>query len=53
MALGVVLLEEKFRKLTLDIVHNWDNNARVRTFIYCLLILFPKQALVPSIFPTY
>jgi hypothetical protein len=53
MALGVVLLKEKFRKLTLDIVHNWDNNARVRTLIYCLPILLPKQALMPAIFPTY
>jgi hypothetical protein len=53
MALSVVLLKEKFRKLTLDIVHNWDNNTRVRTLIYCLLILLPKQALVPAIFPTY
>ena len=29
-----------------------DNNPCVRAFIYCLLILLPKESLMSSIFPT-
>jgi hypothetical protein len=53
MSLCVVLLKLKLWILYKDLVHYRDNNSSIRAFIYCLLILLPKQSSVPSILPTY
>jgi len=53
MPRGIVLLKRKIRELSQDLVHNWDNNPRIRTLIYALLILLPKEPPMPLILPTY
>jgi hypothetical protein len=53
MPLSVILLERKFRILTLNIVYNKDNNAQVRILIYSLLVFLLKETLMPAIFLTY
>jgi hypothetical protein len=53
MPFCVVLLKGKLRVLSYNLVYNWDNNARIRAFIYCLLVLLPKEPLMPAVFPTY
>ena len=53
MAFSVILLELKLGIGLEYFIYNWDNYTRVRSLIYRLLILLPKQAFVPAIFTGY
>jgi hypothetical protein len=53
MSLCIVLLKLKLRILCKDFIYYGDNNSTIRAFIYCLLVLLPKEALMPAILPTY
>jgi hypothetical protein len=53
VAFSVILLKREVRKLVQNLLHDRDNNPRVRSFINRLPIFLPKQPTMPPIFPRY
>jgi hypothetical protein len=53
MSLCVVLLKLKLWILSKDLIYYRDNDSIVGSFIYCLLVLLPKEPLVLTILSTY
>jgi hypothetical protein len=53
VSLCVVLLKLKLWILSKDLIYYGDNDSTVGSFIYCLLVLLPKEPSVLTILSTY